>query len=262
MAALPPFRLTKWYLDCVSDTGQAAIVYAARVEWRKLRLHYSSLLSLINGTITTRTSMTRLAPQPTSGDRLFINAPRLHATGEWRRIGPSVEQVFLETERGSVHWNCLQPRAHARIAIGDRVIEGPGYAECLALTIPPWQLPLQRLQWGRWLSDESSIVWVDWQGPHSGRWAWRNGLPVDASQIAPDQLAFASGQELHLDRAFPLREGRVSRTILPSASSLARIFPGSMFAIQENKWLSRGDLVENGRQSFGWAVHELVEWNQ
>lgn len=262
LAALPPFRLTKWYLDCVSDTGDAAIVYAARVEWRKLRLNYSSLLSRISGTITTRTSMTRLSPQPASQDRCWLDAPRLELTGEWRGIDPPIAQTFLQTDKGSVRWDCVQPRSHARIVIGDHIVEGLGYAERLSLTIPPWQLPLQRLQWGRWLSKDSSIVWVDWEGTHSGQWVWQNSVPIDASQVAPDQIDFGSGQKLHFDRAFPLRAGRVDRTVLPAASSLARVFPRSMFGIKETKWLSGGEFIAEKKQPSGWAIHEVVEWNQ
>jgi hypothetical protein len=32
-----PFTLGKWYMDCVNDAGDAAILYGADLEWHGLR---------------------------------------------------------------------------------------------------------------------------------------------------------------------------------------------------------------------------------
>ena len=204
--------------------------------------------------------MANVRPQSEGNEILGITAPRLGFRGSWKRLDAPIEQTFLATPAGSVHWNCLQPRALSEIEIDDHAIKGFGYAECLTLTIPPWKLPLQKLQWGRWLAADSSIVWVNWSGDHSGRWVWHNSVLVDTAAVAATELDLGGGKTLGLDRAFPLREGSVDKTVLPGAPALARIFPRSIFAMNESKWLSRGEFVDHGRKISGWAIHEVVEW--
>ena len=38
------FRLSKWYMDCASESGDIVIAYAARLHWRAITLHYASVL--------------------------------------------------------------------------------------------------------------------------------------------------------------------------------------------------------------------------
>lgn len=63
------FRLTKWYLDCVSDAGDVVIAHCAVGKRGMLPLGYASLLvSPHNGNATERRSMRRPAsPQRTDG---------------------------------------------------------------------------------------------------------------------------------------------------------------------------------------------------
>jgi hypothetical protein len=39
-----PFSLSKWYMDCVADDGTAFVGYHARLRWRRLTIHYASIL--------------------------------------------------------------------------------------------------------------------------------------------------------------------------------------------------------------------------
>ena len=43
------FYLTKWYLDCIDEQGNAAIGYAASMRWRSLEVPYTSLLLFEEG---------------------------------------------------------------------------------------------------------------------------------------------------------------------------------------------------------------------
>ena len=253
----PPFRLTKWYLDCVSETGDAAIFYGAHVSWRGIHLRYSSLLCHLEGHITCKTSVGAPFPTQPNENTLAIEAPQLGITGTWDRLDPRVDKNLYEDNGGVVHWDCVQPRAAAQLRIGDHALEGLGYAECLTLTIPPWRLPLQSLQWGRWLSPTGGLIWIVWTGPSARSWIWRNGAEsIDISEVQLDKIV-----GLQLDRGVTLRDGRLGKTVLPAAPFLARIFPRAIFGIHETKWLSRGTLARAGTPERGWAIHEVVEWN-
>lgn len=87
-----------------------------------------------------------------------------------------VASTVYESADGRIDWECRQPAADARVRLaGGREITGLGYAERLRMTIPPWRLPLRTLRWGRFLAAGESWVWIDWQGPHVARFAFRNG---------------------------------------------------------------------------------------
>ncbi len=164
------FRLSKWYMDCVTGDGEVVIAYAAKLEWRSLTLHYASILSRHSGGDTrTQTSM-RKADEPTITEGVLAwSAPALGFSGRWSELGAPIDRKIFERNEGEVSWRCLSPRAPAEITIGDRVVRGFGYAEHLTLTVEPWVMPIDELRWGRFVGERSSLVWIDWRGAHTKR---------------------------------------------------------------------------------------------
>src|SRR5436309_3041026 len=51
------FKLSKWYLDCVTESGDASIAYTGTVDWGLARLHYCSVLETNANQVTTRQSL-------------------------------------------------------------------------------------------------------------------------------------------------------------------------------------------------------------
>jgi len=143
----PPFKLVKWYLDCVTDEGDAIILYCAELHWRGFHTAYSSVLTTQGQAVTARSSMSRYR-LCANQDRIEVELPRLQVDGEWKATAEAVQRTVFEGPAGSVQWNCLQPGALARVQLGDRQLIGLGYAECLTLTVPPWQLPMQQFAMG------------------------------------------------------------------------------------------------------------------
>ena len=43
------FKLSKWYLDVITEDGSAFIGYAARLEWGPLRVAYGATLLALSG---------------------------------------------------------------------------------------------------------------------------------------------------------------------------------------------------------------------
>jgi hypothetical protein len=80
---MPAFGLSKWYLDCVSDSGEASILYTGTVRWGSFSLNYSSVLESAGGAVTTRCSF-RTIDQPTvAGDSILWRSKALQVDGEW-----------------------------------------------------------------------------------------------------------------------------------------------------------------------------------
>ena len=255
----PPFILTKWYLDCVDDVGNAAILYCAEMRWRGLHLSYSSVVSLNGEVAHSRTSLGRFRVDE-KDRRINVEFPRLKVLGEWNADSAPVQQTVYEDSTGYVHWNCIQPRSFARIRIGDRELVGLGYAECLTLTLPPWQLPIRELRWGRFVSAQDSLVWIDWQGAYSASFAFHNESKLDLHGVSESELT-AGGVTLRMKASIPIRMGQLRETVLPGAPALGKIFPNSIFNIEERKWRSRGVLDADDRRAEGWVIHEVVLWN-
>ena len=258
--AQPTFTLVKWYMDCVTEIGETAILYCADLRWRGIHASYSSVLLADGGAISNRSSMKRYRLS-SDLERIVVEFPQLGVTGTWKATtAPPVQHTVYEDFRGSVMWNCLQPAWYAHVTIGDRELDGLGYAECLTLTLPPWQLPLRQLRWGRFVSPQDSLAWIDWQGPYSTSISVHNGRKGEPFSISDSTIA-VSGATLHIDELRPLRSGRLGSTILPGAPMLRKLLPHSLFDIEEMKWRSRGALDTKDHQSTGWVIHEVVDWN-
>ena len=269
MAASSHFSLVKWYMDCVSDRGEVAILYSARVRWRGIRLAYSNLI-WTDGAAGNSASSTHSVKIRRDGQQILVASPQLDVQGQWTARAAPVERTVYACESGSVIWNCLQPAASVCLSVGEKKLAGAGYAECLTLTLPPWQLPLRHLQWGRFVSDpdaltpdaltSETLTWIDWKGPYALSLAIHSGASHEGASISTTEVAWGGGK-LRTEEPLALRTGRLGSTVLPAAPALSRIFPHSLFNIEEKKWRSRGILETPDRQSRGWVIHETVDWS-
>ena len=254
-----PFTLVKWYMDCVTDAGEAAIVYCADLRWSVLHASIGSVLESGAGVpARTRTSLSGFRIASATED-ISVQHKRLGVTGTWSGVCPGVRRSVYEEGGGSIVWNCVQPGSRVRMRVKDREFAGLGYAECLTLTLPSWRLPIRCLRWGRFVSEEHALAWVDWQGSYSTRFAVLDGREC-ALESASELEVIAEGAVLKIERGEWLRAGQLSSTIVPGAPGLKRLFPASLFNIREQKWKSRGALACGGQTSHGWVIHEVVEW--
>ena len=254
------FTLVKWYMDCVTDAGEAVILYCADLRWRALHASMGSVLESRAGeTPRTRTSLGSYHVHQQSAE-ITAEYPRLDVAGTWRALCPGVQRTVYEQAGGTIVWNCVQPGSRVEVRIAGRELEGLGYVECLTLTLPSWTLPIRALRWGRFVSPHRALAWVDWQGPYSTRFAVRDGHACDLNSVS-DREVVIEDASLQIDPGDSLRSGPLNTTILSGAPALRRLFPASLFNIREQKWKSRGTLMQTGSTSPGWVIHELVEWD-
>lgn len=258
------FLLTKWYLDCVAENGDAAILYVADLRWKNLSVHYGSALTVLSSKISSTSSL-HGSPAPVIEDPVIrLSLPELKLEGRWSALRPSVRRIVFEDAHESVDWHCVQPMSQADISLpGDTRITGLGYVECLTLSLPPWQLPLISLNWGRYLSQQDALVWIDWRGQGSNDWKMviHNSKEQSVSSITESEVVLADmDARLELDRGLILRQGQLGDTVLPGISRLARLLPRSILSVKECKWRSRGRFRTGASESSGWAIHEVVQW--
>ena len=147
--------------------------------------------------------------------------PQLDLQGQWTARSAPVDRTVYACESGSVVWSCLQPAASVSLSAGEKTLAGAGYAECLTLTLPPWQLPLRHLQWGRFVSDcnamtPDAVTWIDWKGPYALSLVVHNGASHGGASISTTEVAWDGGK-LRMEEPLALRAGRLGSTVLPAA---------------------------------------------
>jgi len=251
------FHLSKWYLDCVTDSGNASIAYVGDLTWGPAHLHYSSLLRSVGNSVTQRNSLRRPTLPVVNGSSISWNSAPFDFTAEWQADSTEVRETVFKNDEGSVDWRCLMPRAHVRAGHDS----GVGYVEHLSMTIAPWKIPIQHLRWGRFCSASDWAVWIDWQGEFSKRILYRNGKSVPGSTIKDQQITLADGSRLLMDQSLTLRKGPLGTTALSSIPGVRKTFPARLLQVNECKWRSRARLESPGQSPVeGWAIHEIVSW--
>ena len=246
-------------MDCVTDAGDAAILYCATLRWRGLHATMGSLLTSQGPVTETHSSMARYRLSTSAGE-LLVEHSGLNVSGRWQATREPVKRTVYECPAGSVVWNCHQPGSLVNLRIGERELTGLGYAECLTLTLPPWRLPMRQLRWGRFVSQENSLAWIDWRGSYSTSFAVLNGRQYELL-AASDAEVVLNDAILRMDESISLRSGRLGSTILPGLPKLAEMFPHNLLNVSEQKWRSRGTLTGPGDTSVGWVIHEVVHWD-
>lgn len=258
----PAFDLSKWYLDAVGEDGEVFIGYRADLRLRRLAVSYASAL-----TGGAREARTRSTVRPGKEPDFFEGAlawaePKLAVAAAWRGEAQTISRTLYESPEGAVRWHCHLPSARAEIACDGVVLRGRGYAEHLSMTLPPWRLPIDTLRWGRFLSPEHSVVWIDWEKKGDERtWIFVDGAEVQG-EVSEEVVFFEGGRlRLPIENRLVVRAGALSYLLRNlRLSPPLRLFRRAR-AMHETKWRTRGVLECGGAPAVeGWAIHEAVRF--
>jgi hypothetical protein len=262
------FRLSKWYMDCVTDAGAMFVAYAARLEWGLLALRYAAtLVHAGEGDGEARSESTLLGVHEPSCAEGAIEweCERLRVEGRWTSEAPPVRVTMFESAEGKVSWTCHQPRARVRACLGGAQLEGLGYAEHVELTLPPWSFPIDELRWGRFIGRDRSLVWVDWRGPHEKRVVALDGVLLEDTRVEDHAVSCEGGRvALSIEETRVLRHGRLGAKALAGLVSGLEPrgirLPLRILQVDERKARGRGVLRAHGGTDGGAIVHEVVRW--
>jgi len=260
------FTLSKWYMDCVSNAGDVFIGYAATLRWKALSINYASVLEQPAGTETSlRTSLLGYSPPEHNGSSLTWIAASLGVNAAWESLSEPIERTIFESDGGDIVWRCIAPIAAAQVQTqGQPNLKGLGYVEHISLTIPPWQLPMDELRWGRLLSERSQLTWIEWRGVQPLTLVFHNGVLVENIFVTDDELVLPDGN-LKISRVGRrvLRQGTLVNTALSVIPGIQHVIPHRILDARETKWCSRGKLTIAGEAvAEGWVIHEIVRWGK
>ena len=259
---IPAFSLTKYYLDAVTECGDYFIGYFAKLSFKHLSLGYAETLhspelhGLKSGPVIGAGS------GPVSdGQNITWHHPKLGFEGKWSSLSPPSRNRLLSTPGGCVDWVCLQPSSKVALKTSNGLdIEALGYCEVLNLTIPPWQLGIKELIWGRFVSATQSVVWIEWRGENSLRLVLWNGIPADPVEVSDTRISTREFT-VSIEPAKSLRDGYLGTTVFSKIPAVRHLAPIKMLKVHETKQLGRGIIkMCDGRQEEGWVIHETVIW--
>jgi len=264
------FRLTKWYLDAVGEDGAAFIGYAAHLSWGALRVRYRAVLLALPNESATEAFTLRASPDPLveEGGAVRWSCLPLQLQGVWTPRCAPVRRALFTSQEGEVVWECLAPAATVDLTLRSLRLTASGYVERLTMTAPPWALGLDQLHWGRFISEDSCIVWLDWRGPGARRMVLWNGDEMPDAVVHEHCIVLTPGGRLDLELnktageppTRTLREGPLVN-IIAAAPGLKDALPRWLGAGYEVKRLSRTRLQSNDLPAGeGWAIHEVVTW--
>lgn len=257
------FQLNKWYLDLVADDGTAFVGYLARLRWGAIRVSWASTLHGLSG--SPPVEAVSLGNQGTIGVEDGVGSwhdPALGVEGRWEGTAPPVHQTLWQEPGGVIDWSGLLPSARAVVQLGSTRLEGHGYVEHLTLTLRPWQLPFDTLQWGRYATAQHAVTWIGWEGKTLRQWIWLNGGLCPDARLTPDGVAgLPDGITLQLGTPRDLRQRRVLDTITAHLPAVASRLGERLSSLQEHKKVSPTALLQHGQVvDRGWAIHEEVRW--
>jgi len=257
------YALRKWYLDCVTAAGDAAIVYSARMAVGPVSMPYFEIMTAPASRpdapvapVAPRRGVSSRARVIESGHDLELDASHAGITGRWTSRYPAIDIVLLDDERGRIRWRCRQPGGRASLQVaGGTGLQGLGYAEELEMTAAPWALPFDELRWGRFVSEHRSVVWIDWRGGLERRWVFVDGLAVDAGVVECDRVIWP-GAALEIAPGRVWRHGELGKSI---TGALSFCVPRRAARAVETKWISPAVLRHDiGAPETGWVIHEVV----
>ncbi|MFI5296190.1 MAG: hypothetical protein ACHQ0Y_14345 [Thermodesulfovibrionales bacterium] len=209
------------------------------------------------------TSLRRHPLPKVIGPALFWNSHRLGIEGRWKALSSPLHRTLFESDQGIVEWHCYQPQSEVSIQISPNTsILGYGYAEHLLMTIKPWELPIEELRWGRFVSKRDSLVWIDWRGQSPQSLVFYNGVQIGHASVGDRNIVLDEGKtSLSFEESIVLREGFLFSNVLHMIRVFRKILPARFLQTYECKWRSRG-ILRSGQfiSSTGWVIHEVVKF--
>src|SRR5215471_12118937 len=104
------FQLSKWYLDCVSDSGNTLIAYIGDFHWGPVSFHFSSVLRSSDQQVEQKHSLREQSIPLVTDDQVSWSSPLFGVEGTWHSDSHAVRETIFKNEIGSVEWHCFMPR--------------------------------------------------------------------------------------------------------------------------------------------------------
>lgn len=180
-----------------------------------------------------------------------------------RTDDPIIRPLFKDSENNELIWHCHHPKALTEIIFNCKTFKGYGYSETLFSDIKPWNLPIDELRWGRFLSDSYTLIWIYWKGKHHLNKMFFNDREFNDAVFENDYIAFDNGTYLlKFSEAQVIRQGKLSG-LFSKMKLLRIIFNQRILNTVEIKYKAKAILSKNSVVlSNDWSLFEIVTWGK
>lgn len=256
------FNFEKIYFDCVDNSGNCFIIYWAKLQYFFIKIQYSGLIFSDFENITIEKSSFKKINKPSIKNNLCFNNNQIEISGSWEKKDESINLLlYKDAWEKELLWNCHHPSAITEIKYKNKTYNGYGYSETLLLPIKPWNLPINELRWGRFLSANYTIIWLNWKGKYPLNILFCNGIRYEDAFFENESIYFDNRKYfINFNRIFVLRERKLSK-ILSKMSFLKILFNNRILNTKEIKYKAKTTLYNNlNIISEGWSIYEIVLW--
>jgi hypothetical protein len=215
-----------------------------------------------NGVITELSSLNNIH-EPQIENNVHLSNDQFNVTATLKRVDEGIFRSLYNDGDKELVWNCHHPKAVAEIQFRDVLYKGTGYAETLYCTMKPWQLPIDELRWGRFLSDSYTIIWINWLGKNPLNLLFFNNREINDAVLANDNIVFAGGEYLlKFSDKQVIRKGKLSH-LFDTWPFIKVLFNPRLLGIIETKFKAKTELLRNSELlSDGWSIFEIVIWGK
>jgi hypothetical protein len=234
------------------------------MEFFLMKFIYSGLIFCNAEGYTTEKSTLKKTIKPVSNGTIQINNKFLKTSVSLKRIDdPIIRSLYKDNDKNELIWNCHHPKALAEILYNGHSFKGFGYAETLSLPIKPWDLPIDELRWGRFLSGDYTVIWISWKGKNSVNKIFFNNAEFNDAIFGNDNIIFGGGiYNLKFSEIFIIRKGKLSN-LFSKINLLKLIFNQRILNTMEIKYKAKTIFSKDSVVlSNDWSLFEIVTWGK
>jgi len=258
---LEGFLLEKYYLDCISKDYDVFIGYSSNLKWGNFNFNFSNTLyKPYRQPVRQGKSIKKTQHPEISENILTWKNSNVKVNASWEGNAEHITDKLIDNENGWIKWECIQPKARADIKIGsDFNIKGYGYTEIIKMSMKPWLMGIDLLLWGRYHSEEHSIIWIFWEGANPLVRIFHNGNVYDKAKFSGNTIIF-DDYMLKINDIALLRKGYVVAGLLRRIPIFNSLIPDSIKKLNEEKYIAFGELHHKNEKIYGKIIHEVITW--
>lgn len=253
------FKIKKHYFDGIDKNGNAIIIYAAEMSFLGLKIPYSSYITSDSKGIFEKAFLKK--GQLINQSKLtFLLNDSSQIFGNWEKIDEGFSENLHEINGKILIWNCHHPKANFEVRCEEFFFSGLGYAETLELNFAPWKLPISELKWGRFLSENNTIVWIEWLGKKPLKKVYWNGKLQENAEITELGITFENQEAKLIFENPQIIKDEPLLKIANRFPFLKIFFSKQFLQTQETKYKSKSIFLHHNEKELGWSLYETVLW--
>ena len=255
------FNITKHYFDGIDDAGNAFIIYAAELQVLFIKIPFSSVIFSNHQNQIFERSFLKKAVMNVNQHHTEI-ALSDFISGKWENLDERIQENLLNEKNNHLNWNCHMPKAKFSIDYQHKKFSGYGYHETLTMNFAPWKLPISVLKWGRFLSENHSIIWIEWIGEKPLKNVYWNGKRTENTDISDSGIIFQQqNAQLIFEKPVVIKNEKL-KTLADRFPFVKLFFKEKFLESMESKYKSVATLSFGNAQETGTALYETVTWNK